>query len=107
MTHQQNLDLIRTKCIAANPAIRNYEYGIERCERHQEHPVEIGWTKCENCVAADRPIRFADLLLALEKATDCLYTDHIAHLLQRYNLREDDLTKQSEETITFITNLLQ
>jgi hypothetical protein len=99
------LDLIRQKCIEANPDI----------EKAQEVPCYChNDPKCIN--APKRPIRLADVLLAIGQK----YGDHVlefsgvetcsleaARSVRKWNLREDDLTKQSPETLEFLASLLK
>lgn len=107
-----NLDLIRQKCIEANPESFECSMGTE-CLHHV----------CKK----SRPIRLADCLLAIGKI-DRLNVDvpqvvfvsargYFSMLTEQHtidvnygkqwNLKLDDLTKQSEETITFLADLLK
>lgn len=88
MTREQQLELIRQKCIEANP------------ERDWFTPIP-------------QPIRLADVLLAIPKylaigntgqfmdASDVLPDEPIY-----WNLRKDNLTEQGDECITFLAELL-
>lgn len=98
------LNLIREKCIAANPEIGELKKFV-----------------CENCGGNDevhyRPIHLADVLLAIAErigfATvkelginsfgEFFFSDNIK---ERWNLRTD-LENQSEETINFLYELLK
>jgi hypothetical protein len=99
------LQFIREKCIAANPEIRVDDHCF--CGR-----------------TFDRPIRLADVLLAIGKHLEIAYAcdeagwfwkdndegDGDWNLIGssgRWNLRADDLEKQREETINFLYKLLQ
>jgi hypothetical protein len=104
MTHTNKLDLIRQRCIEANP-------GIRQCKKYALGSVE----------AWDRPIRLADVLLAMPKdaldysmggVEDKQYVFQADRnpdddlRIAYWNLREDDLSKQSEQTLTFLAELL-
>jgi hypothetical protein len=104
-----NLDLIRQKCIEANPKIARRKV----CD--------------EEVCAIDLNIRLADVLLAVQKlGSEQLWIgasirDGYACWLgvddnnaiisfaedKSWNLREDDLTKQSPETLAFLADLLK
>lgn len=89
MTIKEKTEFIRQKCIAANPEA--YVFGVPR------------------------PIRLADVLVPIVGDLDELGSkeqfDPIAVSIVRtvghWNLRADDLEKQSEETISFIYKILQ
>ena len=99
-TRQENLQIIRDACVAANPKERVIIGGV----------LEI-----------ITPIRLADVLLAVEgnDTRDLLRIDEYGvfwignsievvrenHKIQ-YNLRTDDITLQSDECIEFIAGLL-
>lgn len=101
MNTPQKVYAIRSRCIAANPEIG-----------------ELKTFECGSCGADDqqfyRPIRLADVLLAigsgvrLEEQTSSgqLSIGVAGKGWTLYNLLEDDLTKQSQETIDFLTDLL-
>ena len=88
--HQKKLAAIQQKCVEANPEIENKRWGTER------------------------PIRLADVLLAVQKqeyggSPEFRYTcekltSGAWHV--HWNLRKDDLTEQSEECISFLYDLL-
>jgi hypothetical protein len=129
MTHQEKLEAIRQKCIEANPEIAWSKPGcrmVLRGDAWWEHAIQVEdrllfnetTRKLEklgigrNWKIIGRPIRLADVLLVLmkllrdgqsaSKVKDDLY--RLAHL---WNCFEDDLTKQSPETIDFLFTLLQ
>ena len=115
----EKLEAIGQKCIAANPEVG-----------------ELKAFECENCGSTDqdfyRPIRLADVLLAVHGVNNrpsyfnvaCdggfyevsySYPDDVTCVVEHkglggfyvgWNLREDDLTKQSPETLEFLYNLL-
>lgn len=118
------LEKIRAACIAANPEIRIYEtrcmtcgYGFEYCKCSPKR------TECYK----DRPIRLADVLLSIRNTNEpskyysgitCLgnFTEDFGEKTVwrneekkpiSWNLRADDLEKQSEETISFLYELLK
>jgi len=97
--NNQKLELIRQKCIEAHG----------ECE----HPINAG-ARCQFGCCQNRPIRLADVLLAIEPG---IYLDvsggffkHDARGVRIYfaiwNLRKDDLNSQSEETIDFLAGVL-
>jgi hypothetical protein len=119
MTTQEKIESIRQACIKANPKI--VEHRCEGCNKFYAEYVN----GCPHCWRDElsseenlklfpkrgvrpviRPIRLADVLLAIEHSTDdiSILYEFIYH---RWNLRADDLTQQSEETITFFYDLLQ
>lgn len=86
-------DIIRTACVKANPDA--YEFGIPRL------------------------FRLADVLLALQDnealgdytntdgyLTFLDYTDELPKTAWSWNLRNDDLSQQSPETLKFLAELL-
>jgi hypothetical protein len=95
MNLEQQLADIRAKCIEANP--------------------EKDWTR----ITVDEPCRLADVLLAMD-SNNVAVKDTGAILVRDpetynfgwekphpvWNLRTDDLTQQSPETIAFIHSLL-
>jgi hypothetical protein len=94
MTHQEKLEAIRQKCLEEMPCTK--------------HPKAVECT----CDLPSRPIRLADVLLAMNigefTTTDEIEKEssEVHTLVLLWNLREDDLTKQSPETIDFLTDLL-
>lgn len=108
MTTQQQIDFIRQKCIEANPEINSGQF-------LQEWSIEEINTNPR--VAVVRPIRLADVLLAIGKKTThdfgyyCCDNGVIAQTgsgaKANWNLRKDDLTEQSDECIIFLADLLQ
>jgi hypothetical protein len=95
-----NLEKVRQACIAANKAHRDFR-------------------DCQHCGEGGE-IRLADVLLAMQNTNASLvfYGDDKLCILEprnrkapgrkstTWNLREDDLSKQSEETVAFIASLL-
>lgn len=127
-----NLELIRQKCIEANPDIveclsckgqgftsehdvpASHNGGDGSCETC---PVQV---QCIDCSATGkiepRPIRLADVLLAIKKdgfslSSDGIFLENIDYETYKecgaWNLRKDDLNEQSEETINFLAELLK
>ena len=76
-----------------------------------ELPELIAWAHGEqHNIGACRPIRLADVLLAMREVKR--YSLTVLTLLtiadnRRWNLRADDLEHQSDETISFIHSLLK
>lgn len=139
MTKQDQINFIREKCIEANDEIVRFGFGneIEMNETHRHFTVALmddsfirvfsGTNQLvdvapEDCKILGRPIRLADVLLAIgsrakdfELRNDYLwswsvdvpkYNDDRANQIF-WNLRADDVREQSEETINFIYNLLK
>lgn len=113
-SHKENIEKIRAACILANSSR----------EWHQEDPYEHGRFKA----GIDIPVRLADILLAMdfalktkrsefdeEVSMDIEVTSYGMFIGDAYpweetpafwNLRNDDLTAQSPETIQFLATLL-
>lgn len=99
MTRDEQLALIRSRCIAAN-----YEEILKRRLQKSSRGVDV--------VEVDYPIRLADLLLAiLEKWGEYRLSNTNVYgvdgLLDSWNLHKDDLTEQSDEFIQFAYDLLK
>ena len=107
------LTLIREKCIAANPEIKGvfcegcgipWKDAKSTCPRYVSDP-------CYPSPERERPIRLADVLLAIETAAKKRVDENegeMAHVsVHLWNLRADDLQQQSEETINFLHELLK
>lgn len=98
-----NIELIRQKRIEANPEIEN------------TYVLDSFWeiNKVETAkIRQGRPIHLADVLLALPNPEPLsLYPNRLligTHpAVFWWNLRKDDLTEQSEETITFLAELFK
>ena len=141
-----NLELIRQKCIETNPEIMELKFGCEVQYRNSEERVTaigkeyqnpelpgclfvpVGYPKGTDEFKArgnpeirtlhilGRPIRLADVLLAMQaQAEKDLANRQIplprpalfGKVANQWNLKADDLSKQSEETINFIAELLK
>lgn len=91
MTRETNLAAIRAACIKANPEI----------EKAQEVPCF-----CHNdpkCIdAPKRPIRLADVLLAMNRANG----EVVLKVIDGYNLTRDNIEDQSDEFLQFAADLL-
>jgi hypothetical protein len=108
MIKYEQLSFIREKCIVANPEIGN-DYSVAAIGGRLRNTSERVW----NAKAVQgRPIRLADVLLAInatlrkERGTISL-DENSVKLILFWNLRADDLEKQSEETISFLAELLK
>lgn len=101
---ENNLEIIQAVCIKANPEIETYN-----CECFT------------GCHVIGRPIRLSDVLLAIYSFRD-ERNEKVPSTTERYNknrdedelliwqywnLRKDDLTQQSLETLQFIADLLK
>jgi hypothetical protein len=131
----QNLELIRQKCIEANPEIVAEEQiaiayiWTTKGEWVESVPLQVGnipnELDCPFCKgltsgkcgvhgtaiakrSAMRPIRLADVLLAFGERVhnDDRIDDLIKGTTYSWNLRKDNLNEQSEQTINFLASLL-
>jgi hypothetical protein len=96
-TQEQKLADIRAACIKANSEIQDW------CKKHD------GKTDgCFSCGMSSRPIRLADVLLAIPQIESPIETQltHRIQVVLRWNLRKDRLEDQSPETLDFIHSLL-
>jgi hypothetical protein len=136
------LEFIRQKCIEASPEIVELKFGCQvqwqgtkfvfngdistdNTDYHLAGKRQIGvvgrndYLSEKDCEIVGRPIRLADVLLAMDKfASSAIHVDNhgcfffaSAHDVlaptKAWNLRNDDLNEQSEETINFLADLLQ
>lgn len=100
-TREQQIAAIRAACIKANPEIVAQTY---RGSENTGYEIEI----------TDRPIRLADVLLALPDdsfgwggiSRKYLFFNSDASRSAEWNLRTDDLTAQTDECIAFIHSLI-
>ena len=133
--NKEQIETIRQVCIKANPEIVELKFGCEVINngisrfvtenRGNEIVTFSGGISFSNKIKAfmenfeiiGRPIRLADVLLAIkdipvEKKINILGNDHmpqnstLAHIVTFWKLDKDDLTIQSPETIAFIYELL-
>jgi hypothetical protein len=120
MNQKQQLDLIRQKCIEANPEIEGKLHAQWGCPKHD--PSAFKKQLHCTCVKVNaRPIRLADVLLAMHTISVYVgddgqfyqfdgFTDDGGHALQSktiaWNLRKDRLNEQSDECIRFLADLL-
>lgn len=110
-------DIIREACIAANPDIVEMKKRFKLCSVHG-----VGEDRC-HCVIEPRPIRLADVLLAIGKSKrrgeyvmsddgefwEVVQGDETASLNRckvRYDLRKT-LEDQSQATQDFIASLIR
>lgn len=148
---ETNLQIIRDACIKANPKIVELEFGCEIAVSNDRgyihysmwdkdgptllgfvsssHPKTlrpIQWERGDplNYTILGRPIRLADVLLAISRlkiakyeggksdpgniciSTDGVFLNENAMHLGVYNFLNDDLTAQSPETLQFLADLL-
>lgn len=143
MTHKENLAYVREKCIEANPEIVELKFGCEINMYGAPRVIVGSWAEDEEWLTVHktdggpqrltkemlrysshtkivgRPIRLADVLLALHELPR---TQNVAintlvgtsmnsdftkfDLAKTWDLRQDDLGKQSEETVAFLRSLL-
>lgn len=108
----QKLAAILAKCVEANPEIVTPASMYCTCgvvlQREYEENRGQGNDWCPKCTGKmiqrpkrSRPIRLADVLLAVEELT----LDRL-ELLAFWNLRDDDLTHQPDDCIDFLFSLL-
>jgi hypothetical protein len=137
MLKDDQINIIRGKCIEANPEILALKFGCEVIGPKGEIYTSTSFPDPDGAIFADnlkdetatllsaseydtilgRPIRLADVLLALEKASDERHSIRAEkdgwffaiaqNVIGMYNLQTDDLREQSEETIKFLYELLQ
>lgn len=119
---QEKLETIRKACIATNPAIQSTYHKTTgnnlRCSNCGE-PAVMG-SKCEK--GEIRPIRLADVLLAIDKKDGfkniennfVMYSDgsmswssETKDMQGSWNLLKDELCLQSTETIEFLYQLFK
>lgn len=133
-----NLQKIKDACIKANPEIMELKFG---CDIHNHHTgnklIYISQTRAgshkvlmpfgdtftfpkkvtENgdWIILGRPIRLADVLLALKEGPSISFSADYSEFFEGdinirsgifWNLKDDNLEHQSEETINFIADLL-
>lgn len=114
MTSSTHLESIRGACIEANPEIEK-----QKC-------VMCGYVDCDRSTTGcpayiGRPIRLADILIALETYSIlggwqfmvdvcgdfyALPDGNNPQIKSRWNLRKDNLEDQSEECLAFLASLL-
>lgn len=133
MTTQEKINLIREKCIAANPAIMELGFG---CEVRQGKKVDQIWRMTpgtsfprgyslvhftgaffpdrKDAVSKSfeilgRPIRLADVLLVLKDKVGA--SQNVTKLVYGigiyWRMKKDDLRDQSPECIDFLYSLLK
>jgi hypothetical protein len=124
MTLEQKIQAIREKCIEANPEITEmrceccmfnwgeYVNGCPKCWRSELSREENRRLFPNRSVRpVCRPIRLADVLLtcALGRQTGGAhyYEKSVIPVVDMWNLREDDLTKQSPECVELVHQLLK
>lgn len=123
-----DLEIIRAACVKANPEIEIDEWFV--CPIHGRIDSPIGHsTGCRENVHTEpeyRPIRLADVLLAVRETNQSWYVrnDGVFFEWEKFtdggdghhgvkssyivwNLRTDDLEQQSPETLAFLANLLK
>jgi hypothetical protein len=107
MTIEEKIQAIRQMCIEANPEILTKHLNCQNCFRLH------GFCRCVvSAFITDRPIRLADVLLAMSDPR-LIITSHKGEFRFEgqesayWNLREDDLTKQSPDTLDFLFTLLR
>jgi hypothetical protein len=119
MTREQNIALIREKCIGANPETASRNLSAETVDAH----ISGGICSVEK---ESRVIRLADVLLAMDDNADIagdysvetdgtlmkrhppkgMTDEYWGYTKFRWNLRKDDLTEQSDECLSFLAQLL-
>jgi hypothetical protein len=107
MTKQDQINLIREKCVEANPSIQDREY----CCKYSTYDRR---NFCDRCSEKPLGIHLADVLLALGSQSIVIgaegqfrnYDDDCDDA-PYWNLRADDLREQSDATVEFLHQLLQ
>lgn len=123
MSKQKKISYIRERCIEANPSIKDLVFGCEVryymdssmifcTPANEDDYVTAVYTKnntlqkiedIEDYEIIGRPIRLADVLGTVYP--DEITNTHLA-IVARWNLKQDDLSLQSQETIDFLYSLL-
>jgi hypothetical protein len=102
----QKLELIRQKCIEANPEIRDDAGCFIHCRM-----LQGGQEWGDSCMCKVRTVRLADVVNFLRTIKGSgnanRYAAWALELIGIWNLRKDDLNEQSEETINFLSELLK
>lgn len=89
MNRTEQIDLIRGKCIEA---------------------LSADGTRSEQSLYArgfDRPIRLSDVLLAIQESGNGKAISYFLVADGNWNLRKDSLDEQTNETISFLADLLK
>ncbi len=94
----KKLQKIREKCIEANPKDSWLEYGQEVVEDTNGNFIAS---------SRPRPIRLADVLLAIRKFVEENGEPQDKLIYSLWNPKDNNLENQSEETIEFIYRLLK
>lgn len=127
----KQIETIRQACIRANPDITELKFG---CELKRKRPLNktqgwvitggflgiVYWNGNRTAILEmpgayeiiGRPIRLADVLLAIPKGNNGYDFNTSANFLYRdgdvfWDIRKDDLTFQAPETIKFLYELLR
>lgn len=103
MNLSQQVEEIRAACIKANPEIE--QRNITKIRNGHGETIDVHVDDGRFF----RPIRLADVLLAMDEKADgyISFTEWHFFIFHRWNLRTDDLTQQSPECIAFIHSLLK
>lgn len=129
MEKEQEINIIRQKCIEANPEIVELKFGCEiKSKRWSKNAIflrmvrggryayirpdhmELKEAWSEDIEIIGRPIRLADIILAWRKSVEPSMwwnPDVLVCIISEWDSSKDDLTLQSPETIAFLTNLLK
>lgn len=136
MNKEQQIEFIRERCIESNPSIKDLVFGCRIITSSNSEMIITGtrhlgfWVvSFDGQIMTDtwvyersiekiigRPIRLADVLLAIKAAPkgyyyriwpDGFFADDGDNCLDiAWKLKEDDLTLQSDETISWLFELL-
>lgn len=137
INRQEKIDFIRAKCIEANPDILKLEFGcwiknkktgskwiylgtdgevVGIFDLDRELMAQPDWSDFqEEFKIIGRPIRLADILLAINKEHDSfmphtkkeeMYFQYKREGGFVWNLKAGDITLQSDETVDLVFNLL-
>ena len=128
-THQEKLEAVRQAAIAANPEIVELTFGcitehgiiagIRYSDAIQAHQYAMAPTRIDKIPELrskeelgeiiGRPIRLADVILALRTSNihEDDWKEELCRLTNKWDARKDSLDEQSEETISFLYELLK
>ena len=105
-----DFEIVRDACVRANPVTMPAAGECAYCKGQvcycPERTLEGSWK------SAGRPIRLADVVLAIKssdpsKMTVGRFKELCGDVCSRWNLRTDNLSQQSAETLKFLASLLR
>lgn len=120
LSHQKKIAFIRAKCIASNPQIKKEQERLDNFFAQLDHLPCDAEEAFGELPSQDRPIRLSDVLNAIMHAEPvvCIASNERFELFDKaknewvqqfktWYLANDDLNEQSEETISFLYDVLK